>query len=59
MSSKVSLSDAINKKIKFESEKPFSINASIMKALAIIIFFGLLFYGSYIYSSYERLKRTG
>mgnify|MGYP001176010379 CR=1 FL=1 len=57
MSSKVSLSDAINKKIKFESEKPFSINASIMKALAIIIFFGLLFYGSYIYSSYERLKR--
>ncbi len=57
MSSKVSLSDAINKKIKFESEKPFSINASIMKALVIIIFFGLIFYGMYIYSSYERLKR--
>jgi hypothetical protein len=57
MSSKVSLSDAINKKIKFESEKSFSINASIMKALVIIIFFGLIFYGMYIYSSYERLKR--
>ncbi len=57
MSSKVLLYETINKKVKFSSEKPFNVNSSIMSAFAIIIFFGLFFYGMYVYSSYERLKR--
>ncbi len=56
MDTKKTLSDVLDKKFKFNVEKPFSTFPSILNSIAILIFFTICFYAMYVYSSYDRLK---